>query len=240
MASRPASRTMAQAARVAASWSPGWIVFSDPNSNFTVDGGERLLKVQAAFTGTVPDTFSANPGAVTAVTFNREGFATTPAGFVPTTITLQESTNNAAYTRCLLITAVGLISVQNHVVTRRHANENAQHPNPYRTQGFSLIEVMVAVVVICIGLLGIAKMQAMALSNTNMSRQRSLAAIEAASIAASMHSNRQYWAGTIVTPFNVSITGNPAAVLRVTEPCRRKSPRILAISTRASVTIPVP
>ena len=29
------------------SWSAGWIVFSDPNSNATVDGGERLLKVQS-------------------------------------------------------------------------------------------------------------------------------------------------------------------------------------------------
>ena len=86
------------------------------------------------------------------------------------------------------------------------------HPIPQCIQGFSLVEVMVAVVVICVGLLGIAKMQAMALSNTNMSRQRSLAAIEAASIAASMHSNRQYWALAIVTPFTVSISGKPAVV----------------------------
>ena len=98
-----------------ANWSPGWIVFSDPNANATVDGGERLLKVQSAFTGTIPDVFSANPNTVSAVTFNREGFATTAAGFVTTTVTLQESTNNAAYTRCLVITAVGLMSVQNHV-----------------------------------------------------------------------------------------------------------------------------
>ena len=66
---------------------------------------------------------------------------------------------------------------------------------------------MVAVVVICIGLLGIAKMQAMALSNTSMSRQRSLAAIEAASFASAMHSNRAYW-GNFAVDFNVSITGN--------------------------------
>jgi type IV pilus assembly protein PilV len=81
--------------------------------------------------------------------------------------------------------------------------------------GFSLVEVMVAVVVICVGLLGIAKMQAMAVSNTNMSRQRSLAAIEAASIASAMHSNREYWAGTgttgLVTPFFINIvSGTPA------------------------------
>lgn len=53
---------------------------------------------------------------------------------------------------------------------------------------------MVAVLVICVGLLGIAKMQALALSNMNTSRQRSLAAIEAASLASAMHSNRNYWA----------------------------------------------
>jgi type IV fimbrial biogenesis protein FimT len=95
-------------------WAPGWIVFSDPNSNATVDAGERVLKVQAAFTGTVPDTFNAT-NAVTAVTFNREGFATTAAGFVTTTITLQDSTNNNAYTRCLQITAVGMLTSQTRV-----------------------------------------------------------------------------------------------------------------------------
>ncbi len=81
------------------------------------------------------------------------------------------------------------------------------HTSVLHARGFSLLEVMVAVVVICIGLLGIAKMQAMALSNTNMSRQRSLAALEAASIASAMHANRVYW-GNFPVAFNVSITGN--------------------------------
>ena len=76
--------------------------------------------------------------------------------------------------------------------------------------GFSLVEVMVAVVVICIGLLGIAKMQALALSSTTTSRLRALAAIQAAGLAAAMHSNREYWAGA--TPpatitFNAGGTG---------------------------------
>jgi len=67
-------------------------------------------------------------------------------------------------------------------------------------RGFSLIEVMVAVIVICVGMLGIAKMQALSLSNTTTARLRSLAAIEAASLASAMHSNRQYWANTAL-PF---------------------------------------
>ncbi len=69
-----------------------------------------------------------------------------------------------------------------------------------RVGGFSLIEVMVAVVVICVGLLGIAKMESLAMSSTNMARMRSLAALEAASLAAVMHANRSFWAGANGNP----------------------------------------
>ena len=48
------------------------------------------------------------------------------------------------------------------------------------TAGFSLVEVMVALVVICVGLLGIAKMQALALSNTTTSRLRAPLPVSAA------------------------------------------------------------
>ncbi len=74
-------------------------------------------------------------------------------------------------------------------------------------RGFSLIEVMVALVVICVGLLGVAKMQALSLANTTISRQRSIAAIEAASLGAAMRANRLYW-GT--TAANFQVTWNPA------------------------------
>jgi type IV pilus assembly protein PilV len=80
------------------------------------------------------------------------------------------------------------------------------HTSIARTRGFSLIEVMVALVVICVGLLGIAKMQALALANTTISRQRSIAAIEAASLAAAMRANRLYWGST---PPNFLTTWTP-------------------------------
>jgi type IV pilus assembly protein PilV len=76
-----------------------------------------------------------------------------------------------------------------------------------RARGFSLVEVMVAVVVICVGLLGIAKMQSLSLSNMTTSRQRALAAFEAAGLAAAMHVDRDYWAAT---PAGFSATVNPA------------------------------
>jgi type IV fimbrial biogenesis protein FimT len=95
-------------------WANGWIVFSDPNANATVDAGETVLRVQSAFTGRIPDTFNASNN-VGSLTFNREGFATTAAGFPNTTITLQDSTANGAWTRCLVIAPATPMSTQTHV-----------------------------------------------------------------------------------------------------------------------------
>ena len=96
-------------------WGSGWIVFSDPNANATVDGGETVLRIQGAFRGQVPDTFNATNN-VTAITYNREGFASSAAGFVTTTITLQDSTLNGAWTRCLVIAPATPLSTQTHAI----------------------------------------------------------------------------------------------------------------------------
>jgi type IV pilus assembly protein PilV len=85
-----------------------------------------------------------------------------------------------------------------------------------RTRGFSLIEVLVALLVISIGLLGIAKMQALALSNTNGGRLRALAAIEAASLASAMEAERNYWGNLTVTE-NVTVS-SAAGSATVTSP----------------------
>ena len=73
-------------------------------------------------------------------------------------------------------------------------------------RGFSLVEVMVALIIVAVGILGIAKLQALALSATASSGVRSLVAIEAASLAATMHTNRDYWVSGPAAVTNISIT----------------------------------
>jgi type IV pilus assembly protein PilV len=87
-------------------------------------------------------------------------------------------------------------------------SDQKRRPDHLRMNGFTLVEVMVALIVIAIGMLGIAKMQALTLSNTGASRTRALAAIEATSLAATMHANRAYWASYLNTPSSVSIATN--------------------------------
>ena len=64
---------------------------------------------------------------------------------------------------------------------------------------------MVALVVCSIGLLGLAKMESLALSSTSIAGSRSIAAIQASSLAAAMHANPGYWAaGTAPATTSVS------------------------------------
>jgi type IV pilus assembly protein PilV len=72
-------------------------------------------------------------------------------------------------------------------------------------RGFTLIEVLVALIITAIGLLGIAKIQALAYANTGTASVRSLVAIQAAGLASAMHANRSYWAGS--APASFTITG---------------------------------
>jgi type IV pilus assembly protein PilV len=76
-----------------------------------------------------------------------------------------------------------------------------------------MVEVMVAVLVVSIGLLGIAKMQALALASTGTAKMRSLASIEAASLASTMRADRAYWAAITApaaTPFVVTVNSSGA------------------------------
>lgn len=79
-----------------------------------------------------------------------------------------------------------------------------------KSRGFSLVEVLVALVVVSIGLLGLAKMQSVALASTTVSGTRSIVAIEAASLAAMMHANPDYWQNNLVPQTTtISYNNNP-------------------------------
>jgi type IV pilus assembly protein PilV len=83
-------------------------------------------------------------------------------------------------------------------------------PVKARMRGFTLMEVMVALVVSTIGLLGLAKMESLALSSTSVASSRSLSAILASSMGAAMHANPGYWQSGLATTVVVtsgSITG---------------------------------
>jgi type IV pilus assembly protein PilV len=83
--------------------------------------------------------------------------------------------------------------------------DHAGIPIRSRARGFTLIEVMVALVITAIGLLGIAKIQALAYASTGSAGLRSLVALQASSLAASMHANRNYWAaGSAPTPLTIT------------------------------------
>ena len=88
-------------------WNSGWIVFSDVNGNGNMDAGQdTVLRVQKPFTS--GDTFSANNGPRSSLTFNREGFAIGLSGAV--TITLDDVTGTPTYTRCLEISVIGALT----------------------------------------------------------------------------------------------------------------------------------
>jgi type IV pilus assembly protein PilV len=89
---------------------------------------------------------------------------------------------------------------------------------PIRQRGVTLIEVLIAIVVVAVGLLGIAKMQALAVSSSRTSATRALVAIEAASLASAMHANETFWTsstaqGLSVTIASTSITATPSSAM---------------------------
>jgi type IV pilus assembly protein PilV len=101
----------------------------------------------------------------------------------------------------------------NNLIPARGRGKRAAGNARRRARGFSLMEVMVALLVSTVGLLGLAKMEALAMSSTSVAGSRSLAAIEASSLAAAMHANPGYWAagGTAPASITISSSANPYA-----------------------------
>lgn len=66
--------------------------------------------------------------------------------------------------------------------------------------GFTLIEVLVALAIISIGILGTAGLMLKAMAYAKTSSLRTMAAMQAASLASAMYVNRKYWADTSISP----------------------------------------
>jgi type IV pilus assembly protein PilV len=80
-------------------------------------------------------------------------------------------------------------------------------------RGFTLLEVMISLIIVSIGLLGIAKIHALAYSSTATAGTRSLIALQAGGLAASMHANRTYWAAGTAAPIKITNTAIDDATL---------------------------
>jgi type IV pilus assembly protein PilV len=76
-------------------------------------------------------------------------------------------------------------------------------------RGFTLIEVLVALIITAIGLLGLAKIQALVFANTGSASARSMVAMQAAGLASAMHANRSYW---VLGPPPASLTINGTTI----------------------------
>ena len=95
---------------------------------------------------------------------------------------------------------------QTRVIARTQASQ----------RGFTLLEVLVALVILAVGLFGIAGMNAVAINNTSIARTRSLAVVLAESMTAAMLANKAYWGGSLNTgeasaftpPASVSTSGS--------------------------------
>ena len=78
--------------------------------------------------------------------------------------------------------------------------------NPYRCRGFSLIEVLITFIVLSVGLLGLAALQANGLKNNQSAFWRSQATILAYSITDCMRANRT---AALNGNYNLTLAANP-------------------------------
>ncbi|WP_407354407.1 type IV pilus modification protein PilV [Luteimonas sp. R10] len=74
---------------------------------------------------------------------------------------------------------------------RVRLRRSARHVGHWRQRGASLIEVLIAVLIMAVGMLGIAAMQTTALRNSQSSLERSQAVIQTYAIFDAMRANRE-------------------------------------------------
>ncbi|MQQ99798.1 prepilin-type N-terminal cleavage/methylation domain-containing protein [Glaciimonas soli] len=95
------------------------------------------------------------------------------------------------------------------------SSNHKAHKAHKSVRGFTLLEVLITIVVSAVALLGLAKMQALAVSSTSNAGSRSLIALQVASLVSSMHVNTAYWAPSTAV---VNASTFSAAGTTVTDP----------------------
>lgn len=76
--------------------------------------------------------------------------------------------------------------------------------------GFTLIEVLVSLIIISLGILGVTGMLLKGVNNAKTANMRTLAALQAGSLASAMTANPGFWkSNTSPISVNVSATGTP-------------------------------
>jgi type IV fimbrial biogenesis protein FimT len=105
-----------------ASWAAGHIVLTNPGnvaSPVVAGNGPSLLRAQSGFTGTDIVTYGPANNAVTAISFNRDGFAGAPSGSwnsfsslaAPVTLAVHDANSTAGVGSCVVISNIGKVSV---------------------------------------------------------------------------------------------------------------------------------
>ena len=98
----------------------------------------------------------------------------------------------------------------------------SSHSRGRSARGFTLIELLVTLVVVSIGLLGVAKLQAAAIAETGVARTRSLMTFQAEALAAAMRANKAFWQSStaytqsIVIGAGGTVTPNPVTLVQPT------------------------
>jgi type IV pilus assembly protein PilV len=96
----------------------------------------------------------------------------------------------------------------------KHSRNRKRIGERQAAAGFTLVEVLVALIIIAVGMLGLAKIQALAYASTGIAGSQSIAALQASSLASAMRANRSYW--STVAPFTYSLTVSAGVLTNVT------------------------